>query len=160
MNKLAIFLLFSVFAASGQTKDPAFGHMLKLKLEHHVPEIGPKELQVDQFYFLDCRELSEYQVSHIPNAIFVGPKPENKTIMDLPRDKPWVFYCSVGVRSEQVTELALNHHPESYNLVGGIFEWVNQGKPLEDASGQTTNKVHPYNRVWGVWLRAGNKSFE
>jgi rhodanese-related sulfurtransferase len=146
--------------ATGQTKDPAFSYMLKDKLSHNVPEISVADLQQEKYYFLDCREQGEYQVSHLPNAIFVGPNPSAQTFESLPRDKPWVFYCSVGIRSEKVTLEASRLHADSYNLVGGIFEWANQGKPLEDSSGQVTDKVHPYNRVWGVWLKAGTKSFE
>lgn len=160
MNKLTVLLVFSAFFAFGQTKDPAFSYMLKDRLSHNVPEIAVSDLHSEQFYFLDCREQSEYEVSHLPNAIFVGPSPSSQTLESLPRDKAWVFYCSVGIRSEKVTLEASRINADSYNLVGGIFEWVNQGKPLEDSSGQATDKVHPYNRVWGVWLKAGTKSFE
>lgn len=160
MNKLTVLLVFSALFTFGQTKDPAFSYMLQDRLSHNVPEIAVADMQLEQFYFVDCREQSEYEVSHLPNAIFVGPNPSAQTLESLPRDKPLVFYCSVGIRSEKVTLGASRLHAVSYNLVGGIFEWVNQGKSLEDSSGQVTNKVHPYNSVWGVWLKAGTKSFE
>ncbi len=36
------------------------------------------------------------------------------------------------------------------NLDGSIFEWANEGRPLD---GDEAGGVHPYNRVWGQALR-------
>jgi rhodanese-related sulfurtransferase len=160
MIRIAGLLFFTASIATGQTKDPAFSHMLNQKLAHSVAEIDVADLRLDEYYFLDCRERAEYEVSHIPDAIFIGSNPSKEALQQLPSDKPWVFYCSVGVRSEKVAESVQEQDIISYNLVGGIFEWVNRGRPIEDAAGIATKKVHPYNRVWGVWLKAGTKSFE
>jgi hypothetical protein len=44
------------------------------------------------------------------------------------------------------------------NMVGGIFEWANEGRPLKDSNGLTKN-VHAYNQVWGKWVVKGNKVY-
>ena len=38
------------------------------------------------------------------------------------------------------------------NLEGSIFEWANQGHPVERA-GAPVNEVHPYDESWGTLLR-------
>ncbi|MDF9798803.1 hypothetical protein OKW21_004066 [Catalinimonas alkaloidigena] len=45
-------------------------------------------------------------------------------------------------------------------MYGGIFEWVNQGQDVVDSSGQPTEKVHAYDRVWGIWLKQGEKVYD
>ena len=42
-----------------------------------------------------------------------------------------------------------------FNLYGGIVEWVNQGLPVYDPQGNSTNKVHTYTKFWGKWLDKG-----
>ena len=36
------------------------------------------------------------------------------------------------------------------NVQGSIFEWVNQGNPVVNNANQNVEKVHTYNRVWGL----------
>jgi 3-mercaptopyruvate sulfurtransferase SseA len=38
-------------------------------------------------------------------------------------------------------------------LAGGIFQWANEERPLVDAAGNPTTRVHPYNRFWGRLLK-------
>ena len=48
------------------------------------------------------------------------------------------MYCSIGKRSEKVTQkLKKAGYNNVSNLYGGIFEWVNQGNEVVD----TNNKV-------------------
>jgi 3-mercaptopyruvate sulfurtransferase SseA len=69
-------------------------------------------------------------------------------------------YCSVGYRSEKVSEqLRQAGYQTVYNLYGGIFEWKNQGHPVVNAEGEPTERVHAYNRSWGVWLKKGDKVY-
>ena len=36
------------------------------------------------------------------------------------------------------------------NVQGSIFEWVNQGYPVVNDDNQNVDKVHTYNKVWGL----------
>ncbi|HCQ29365.1 MAG TPA: rhodanese-like domain-containing protein, partial [Flavobacteriales bacterium] len=47
-----------------------------------------------------------------------------------------------------------------FNLYGGIFDWKNKGFRVVDNQGKETEKVHPYNEKWGVWLTKGEKAYE
>ena len=71
------------------------------------------------------------------------------------------MYCSVGYRSEKISEkLEKLGYTNIYNLYGGIFEWKNVGKKVYDNKGQVTEKVHAYDNVWGRWLQNGEKCFD
>ncbi|MEL6718853.1 MAG: rhodanese-like domain-containing protein, partial [Bacteroidota bacterium] len=68
-------------------------------------------------------------------------------------------YCSVGYRSEKISEQLLEAgFKDVSNLYGGIFEWKNQDHEVVDEKG-ATEKVHAYDRVWGFWLKEGKKVY-
>ena len=135
--------------------------MLDTLLKHTVKEILPKEAAgKKRVIFLDARKIEEYNVSHIANSIRVGYS--DFSLSKLPalnKKTPIVVYCSVGYRSEKITEKLMSAgYKNVQNLYGGIFEWANQGYPLCDSVGITLN-VHAFNKDWGKWLHAGNKKY-
>lgn len=120
-----------------------------------------KAITLDSALFLDSRKPEEYKVSHIKNAVFIGyEKPNFNVLNSINKNKEIVVYCSIGVRSEKVAEkLVERGFTNVHNLYGGIFEWVNEEKPIVDSDGKTTLNIHPYNKVWGIWLNKGNKVY-
>lgn len=159
-----VLLCFCAFALFGQVKSGAYKMMLQGLLSHSVPEISIQKLAQNpaSFLLLDAREPREYEVSHIEAAIPVGYNHfslENLPA-DLPKSQPIVVYCSVGYRSEKVTEKLLKAgFTQVSNLYGGIFEWANQGQPLVNHTGPT-NEVHAFSRSWGIWLKKGKKVYK
>lgn len=136
-------------------KKAAFDVMLEGILRHSVPEIRAKQkVNLTNYVVLDARESEEYAISHIPGARFVGYEGFSMaSVQDIGRHTPILVYCSVGYRSERIAErLKKGGFTSVTNLVGGIFEWSNENKPLLDAAGRPTRAVHPYNAVWGQWL--------
>lgn len=98
---------------------------------------------------LDVRAEPEFLVSHLPGALWFRGGSETSSLA-LERGRPIVCYCSVGYRSSRVAlRLQELGHKDVYNLEGSIFEWANQGRPLEGKS----SKVHPYNELWGQYLK-------
>lgn len=143
-------------------QDPAYDAMLKGLLEFSVPIIGVSQIEdTDQYIFLDARETREYQTSHIQDARHVGYDHfDLKTVSDLPKDTPIIIYCSVGYRSEKIGEQLINAgYSNVSNLYGSIFEWVNQGNAVYK-EGEITQKVHAFNRIWGIWLKKGQKVYK
>ena len=110
---------------------------------------------------LDVRTPAEYRVSHLRGARFVPfDSIASAQFADLDRSQPVVVYCSVGVRSERLGErLHALGFRNVRNLYGGLFEWVNESRPVVDAAGPTTN-VHPYSPLWSPWLKRGRKTYE
>lgn len=141
---------------SAQTvQDPAFANKLSGLLDVAVPTVDVAHV-TNSAVFLDAREPEEYNVSHIRGARLVGYKDLDLSVInDLPKDTAIVVYCSVGYRSQKVTEKLLDAGFTSvHNLYGGIFEWVNTERPVVDQKGNT-QRVHTYNKTWSQWLRKG-----
>ncbi len=155
-------LLFLATAGYSQVKNNAYRLMLNGLLRHSVPETDIATAARDSISirFLDARELREYQVSHLANALHVGYEQfDIRQLAGLDKRSRIVVYCSVGYRSEKVCEkLRAAGFSDVSNLYGGIFEWVNQGLPVYDNRGRT-EAVHAYDRVWGVWLDRGEKVY-
>ncbi|NOZ46852.1 MAG: rhodanese-like domain-containing protein [Chlorobi bacterium] len=120
------------------------------KISNHIPVV-----------LLDAREINEYKISHIKNAIYVGYNDfDIDKLKTINKNKTIIVYCSIGYRSEKVAEIvSKNGFSNVYNLYGGIFDWINQDFPVVNSIG-VTPKIHPYNKEWGKWLEKGEKSYE
>jgi rhodanese-related sulfurtransferase len=159
----ALFITFKNVQAQAHVESKAFDLMLSTLLAHDVKEISVIDVTSDTtIIYLDAREKAEYDVSHIKNAIWVGYDTFNAAEIDnFDKEATYIVYCSVGYRSEKIThQLEVNGFLFVTNLYGGIFEWVNQGKPVYDNAGNQTTKVHAYSSKWGVWLNEGEKVYE
>ncbi len=102
---------------------------------------------------LDVREPQEFAVSHLRDARRVPPNLADVTTLHIERGATVVVYCSVGLRSAALfTRLRAGGARNVYNLLGGIFEWANQGRPLYRGATRAYC-VHPYDRLWGTLIR-------
>jgi len=66
---------------------------------------------------------------------------------------PVVCYCSVGYRSSALSTAIVAENiaaaTDVYNLEGSLFQWANEERPLVTTQGTATDKVHPYNWLFG-----------
>jgi rhodanese-related sulfurtransferase len=112
---------------------------------------------------LDARSPAEFAFSHLGGAALVeadGLMADVGSIKKLPRDRSIVVCCSVGVRSAaRVDELRRAGFSRAFNLEGGLFQWVHDGRTLLH-DGEPTLLVHPCNRLWGRLLTAKNRGRE
>jgi rhodanese-related sulfurtransferase len=157
------FVLTKNLVAQVHVSNKSYDVMLSSMLAHSVPEIDVDSLENNPTVtMLDARAYREYEVSHIASAEWVGYDDfDISRVSHLDKSQPVVVYCSVGYRSEKVTEQLMNAgFTNVSNLYGGIFEWVNHGNPLVDVSGQPTEKIHAYSKSWGVWLSKGKKVYQ
>ncbi len=152
-----------VFGATAQVQSSAYNVILKTLLSHSVPEMSVAELkETKNMVLLDAREKDEYRVSHIANALNIGYTDFDLRELDqYEKSEKVIVYCSVGYRSEKIAEKLINAgFSDVSNLYGGIFEWVNQGRPIVDRANHSTENIHPYSKTWGIWLTKGNKVYE
>ncbi len=157
-------LMFSSFFGTSQwvegtlasCENPEFNRTVNKWINYSVDVVGVSDLKdsYQDVLLLDAREMEEYLVSHIPGAQYLGHKAPKWNVLDkVPKDTPIVIYCSIGYRSEKIGEqLLARGFTQVRNLYGSIFEWANQGCPLEDPRGKKTNRVHTYNKKWSKWL--------
>ncbi|RAJ15106.1 rhodanese-like domain-containing protein [Olleya aquimaris] len=157
-----IFILFSSIAWSQDT----LSELLKKHNTNSVPYISVQELAMPKTdaIILDARELYEFEVSHLKDAIFVGYTTFNldEVIKNLPnKNETIVVYCSLGIRSETIAEqLKKVGYTNVYNVYGGIFEWKNNGFSVVDTKDNETENIHVFNKHWSKWLTKGIKVFD
>lgn len=166
MNWLLFSLLFflPVCKKQPQVRPPISDKKLESKLQFlvrgDVSLLGVDSAfsQHPDFLFLDAREKSEYEVSRIPDARWIGYDDfQMDRITALPKDKPVVVYCSVGYRSEIIgRKLRKAGFSKVYNLYGGIFEWSNMGFPIETTTGKPATRIHTYNKDWSQYVHNPN----
>ena len=107
---------------------------------------------------IDAREAAEFDVSHLADARRVEPG-SDPAALHLPKDQPVVTYCSVGYRSADFAQrLRQAGYTHVQNLEGSLFQWANEGRPLVADQGQRVERVHPYNRTWGLLLQPSRRA--
>lgn len=157
-----IFLLLSgtVFPQETLTE------LLKKHNNESVPYISVQELAMPKTdaFLLDAREITEFEVSHLKDALHVGYIEFNleSTIKKLyNKDQMIVVYCSLGIRSEDIAEQLKNEgYTNVYNLFGGIFEWKNNDFTVYNSNNEPTENVHAFSKEWSQWLLKGNKIYD
>lgn len=156
---LYILVLFTAVSYSQNT----LSKLLKKYNTEAIPYISVQELSnhKNECVLLDTRELKEYKVSHLKNALYVGYDDFNidyvkKKIQN--KNEKIVVYCSLGVRSETIgMKLKEAGFTNIQNLYGGIFEWKNQNFKVYTNTSNETENVHAYSKTWSKWLLKGNK---
>ncbi|MDP5045528.1 MAG: rhodanese-like domain-containing protein [Leeuwenhoekiella sp.] len=155
--KITLFLLLTPVLFFGQKK--SIDKLLQTYNSQSVPYISVQELKMksDTYIILDTRKKEEFDVSHLPQAIWVGEKPKKELLKDyINSKKSIVVYCTVGIRSEDYGEI-LNKEMQGkiYNLYGGIFAWKDAGYDLKDSNNKPTIKVHTFSKNWEDYLKTG-----
>ena len=147
----------------GQTD---FDSKLKSLYKNTVPLIRADALVTsfeknEKIVILDTRSYKEFDVSHLPNALFLDyDKFKPVEVEGINRNTKIIVYCSVGYRSERIGEKLIKMgFTDVYNLYGGIFDWVNNKNTVVNQAGMKTDSVHTYNKDWSRWLTRGVKIY-
>jgi len=152
-----LFVLLIPFVGFCQKK--SIDKLLDTYNTRSIPYLSVQELKMntEAYTILDTRKKEEFDVSHLPGAVWVGEKTEDAFLDSLMNSKkPVVVYCSVGIRSEDFGEkLARKTGKTVNNLYGGIFAWKDAGFKIVDAKGKSTQKVHTFSKNWEDYLRTG-----
>lgn len=166
MKRSSLILLFHMFffnSGAQEVESSAYQLVLQTLLSHSVPEVSAQEAfeLKDSVLFIDSREINEYEVSHIQNAVWLGyEQADFNALQAIEKDQKIIVYCSVGYRSEKITEqLLAKGFTDVVNLYGGIFEWKNKDFPIINQQGEKTDSIHAYSRTWGIWLKKGKKVY-
>jgi len=90
-----------------------------------------KKIAESDVVVLDVRTPEEFNSGHIPNAINIDIYSDyfNSDIAALDKSKSYAVYCRSGKRSvDASSEMDLIGFESTYNLTGGIIEWVDSGR--------------------------------
>mgnify|MGYP000889025436 CR=1 FL=1 len=163
--KKFLFYIF-VFVSSLVFSQDSLSELLDKYNNESIPYISVQELAMPKTdaILLDARELSEYEVSHIKEGIYVGyDNFDISTVTEKITDKSSqiVVYCSLGIRSEDIAEqLKTAGYTNIYNLFGGIFEWKNNDFMVYNSEDKPTENVHAFSKEWSKWLLKGKKIYD
>jgi len=156
---LMVMYSFNIF---GQVDGTLYNIFLNSIYNNSTPTITCNELYNNYYAYtiIDTRSIEEYNTSHLKDAFFLNYDDfSSQDLSKINTDKPIVFYCSVGWRSQKVTEFFIAEGIGNVkNLYGGIFDWVNKKLPLYNETTQT-DSVHVYSKKWGYWLKNGHKVY-
>lgn len=167
MSKLRLILfLFCLLCnyVSAQMIDNKYNRVLKI-IYTDFPTISTskanEKLKEEQCIFIDTREKKEFDVSHLPNAIWVGYDDfDIKRLSLIDKTKELIVYCSIGARSQSLgKKLKKLGYQNVYNLYGGIFQWSNEERIIVDHQNKPTKKIHGYNKYWSKWIKKGEIIF-
>ena len=163
--KKFLFYIF-VFVSSLVFSQDSLSELLDKYNNESIPYISVQELAMPKTdaILLDARELSEYEVSHIKDGIYVGyDNFDISTVTEKITDKSSqiVVYCSLGIRSEDIADrLKKAGYTKVFNLFGGIFEWKNKDFTVYNKDEEPTENVHAFSAAWSKWLLKGNKIYD
>lgn len=154
--KLIIFyslIVSTVFAQNNRFER----YLNELEEEFEIEQIHPDSLKYLKTLLIDTREIEEFEVSHIPGAIYAGYYDFNVEQLDkINKDTTIVVYCSVGYRSSKIAnKLIDNGFKDVRNLYGGIFMWINQEREIVK-NNTPTDTIHTYNKRWGRYITNKN----
>jgi rhodanese-related sulfurtransferase len=119
-------------AASSEIADPGELTVDPAQLaEWRVREPG---LQV-----VDVRETHERQAGHIANSLHVelAQLPSQAGAID--HERPVVFYCRVGARSDMAAQAFRASGYQAHSLRGGLLRWAQEGRPLVPEDGHVAD---------------------
>jgi len=166
--KSYIVLIVIVLSSFSLNAQMSIDELLKINNSNPIEYISVEELRnkqmSDSLLIFDCREVPEYNVSHISSAKNVGYNHFSKKDFALQvseKNTPIVVYCSVGIRSERIgKKLERMGYTNVKNLYGGIFEWKNKGFPVVDSTQKETENIHVFSKRWSKWSLKGMKVYE
>lgn len=92
-----------------------------------VQQLQTKLNNKEEVMLIDVREPHEHQAANI-GGLLMPLSTITQNIQIIPTNKPVIFYCRVGVRSQIAIQRLEEKFPfqNLYNLVGGIEEWQRQ----------------------------------
>jgi rhodanese-related sulfurtransferase len=86
---------------------------------------------------IDVREPYEREAGYIDGSRhieLVRLSAEAATSID--RERPVVFYCRVGGRSEMAAQALRASGFQAYTMTGGLVRWASEGRPLSPDGGR------------------------
>ena len=94
-----------------------------------VTELAAKIAGNDNFYLVDVREPSEFEIVRIPGSHLI-PKQgflDGTALTNLPQDKPIILHCKSGVRSAECLAILKGAgFSDATHVAGGVIAWAKQ----------------------------------
>ncbi len=84
---------------------------------------------------IDVREPYEREAGHISGSRHIALVELTAQAATVERERPIVFYCRVGSRSDMAAQAFRASGFEAYSMRGGLMRWAQEGHPLQPQDG-------------------------
>lgn len=107
-------------------------------------EIDPDQLadwraREPDLQVIDVREPHEREAGHIAGSRHIAMGELTEQAASVKRERPVVFYCRVGSRSDMAAQAFRTAGYEAYSMRGGLLRWVREDLPLEPQDGHVAD---------------------
>jgi rhodanese-related sulfurtransferase len=100
------------------------------------PELVQEWLEAQpELQLIDVRESYERDAGHIAGSRHIELVKLSSQAATLERDRPVVFYCRVGSRSEMAAQALRTAGFEAYSMRGGLLRWAREQRALTPDDG-------------------------
>ena len=116
-------------------REPAGGTDIELD-----PERISRWLSEDSgLQVIDVREPYEREAGHIAGTRHIELLSLTSEAATVGRERPVVFYCRVGARSQMAAQAFRAAGYEAYSMTGGLLRWAQEGRPLSPEDGRVAD---------------------
>jgi hydroxyacylglutathione hydrolase/adenylyltransferase/sulfurtransferase len=103
-------------------------------------EVDPERVEAwleerPDLQLIDVREPRERDAGYIAGSRHIELMELSSEAATLERERPVVFYCRVGARSEMAAQALRTAGFEAYSMRGGIVRWANERRALAPDDG-------------------------
>jgi rhodanese-related sulfurtransferase len=88
---------------------------------------------------IDVREVYEREAGHIADTRHIELVKLTSAADTVERERPVVFYCRVGARSQMAAQAFRASGYEAYSMKGGLRRWADEGRALSPEGGQVAD---------------------
>jgi rhodanese-related sulfurtransferase len=103
-------------------------------------EVDPERVEAwlrdePNLQLIDVRESYERDAGHIARSRHIELLSLSSEAATIDRERPVVFYCRVGTRSEMAAQALRTAGFEAYSMRGGLLRWAREQRALTPADG-------------------------
>jgi rhodanese-related sulfurtransferase len=88
---------------------------------------------------IDVREPYEHEAGHIEGTRHIELVGLSGQAASVEQERPVVFYCRVGSRSQMAAQAFRAAGYEAYSMTGGLARWAREGRPLSPEGGRVAD---------------------
>jgi rhodanese-related sulfurtransferase len=103
-------------------------------------EVDPERVEAwlrdePDLQLIDVRESYERDAGYIAGSRHIELLTLSSEAATIERERPVVFYCRVGARSEMAAQALRTAGFEAYSMRGGLLRWAHEQRALTPADG-------------------------
>jgi rhodanese-related sulfurtransferase len=88
---------------------------------------------------IDVREPYEREAGYIEGSRHIALVDLSAQAASIDRERPVVFYCRAGARSEMAAQALRASGFDAYTMTGGLMRWSSEGRPLSPEGGSVAD---------------------